>query len=337
MLNQITIIAAFVFFHCVQLGNKSIAQIANTKAVKTSIAWTASWSFDDKFVAIGNDNGELAIYETTKWKKIKSWNYEATTITRVEWNPKYPVLAVASVSYAGTPSVIQLYDVTKDKVIKTLPDTLRGRGVSWSPSGEEVAFVGSKGRISLYTKEGSLRKTLSFTHPKSIMDIDWHPTKNLLLVVEEDIYVIDIETDRLLATYDDGSKNKGILCCQWHPSGNFFVTGDYGHENEGGEPSYLKYWSTQGVLLKQIKESKAEYRNISWTKKGNYVAATGHVLLVLNEKGNVICKTKFDDNNLWGVAWNNNGDKIISSDQAGNVRVTNINGTILKSFRLQTE
>ncbi len=244
----------------------------------------------------------------------------------------HPILAVASVTHGASTPVVQLYNLANDKVIKTLPDTLRGRGVSWSPDGDKVAFVGARGKITLFTKEGKHDKTLSFKHPHSLMDIDWHPTKDLLLVVEEDIYVLDIGRDTLLATYDDGSNNKGILCCAWHPSGDFFVTGDYGHENEGGEPSYLKYWDKKGSLIKRIKESKFEYRTVKWTRDGKYLAAAADVLLVFNKKGMVISKTKFDDNNLWGVEWSSKGDKIICSDQVGNIRVTDINGKILKVF-----
>lgn len=334
MINYVTILLTFFLLPSFPFPEKGNLPITNTnKQGKTSIAWTASWSNDDTFVAIGSDNGELSIYETKQWKKVKSWTYKATTITRVKWNPKYPLLAVAAVSYEGKPSIVQLFDMVKDQVIKTLPDTLQGRALSWSPTGKEIAFVGSKGRISVYTKAGEHRKTLSFTNPRSLFDIDWHPTKNLLLAVEEDIYLIDIDRDSLMATFDDGSKNKGILCCQWHTSGKFFVTGDYGHENEGGEPSYLKYWSREGALLNRIRESKFEYRNVKWTRDGRYLAAAADVLLVFNEKGEVISKTKFDDNNLWGVAWNNKGDKIVSSDQAGNVRITDINGKVLKAFR----
>jgi WD40 repeat protein len=330
--SQAITITAFSILILLGFSNKRTAlYIGTSKQFKTSTAWTASWSYDDKFVAIGDYKGELTIYETTEWKKVKSWDF-AATITRAEWNPKYPILAIAAFSHQHDPSIIQLYDVEKNQVIKYLPDTLFGRGVSWSPNGEEVAFVGARGRISLYTKTGKHQKTLSFTHNSSLFDIDWHPSKNILLAVEEDIYLIDIDRDRLLATYDDGTKGKGILCCSWHPSGAVFVTGDYGHENEGGEPSYLKYWSNTGTLLNTIREGRSEYRNVKWTEDGKYLAAATDVLLVLDEKGQTVSKTKFDGNNLWGIAWNNKGDKIITSDGAGNVRVTNSQGTILKAF-----
>jgi len=333
MLSYTIIFIKIAFLSLLLAGNNSDSSTAKTnKQKKASVAWTASWSFDDKFVAIGNSNGQLCIYQTSDWKKIKEWTFTSATVSRVEWNPKYPLLAIAAFSHEEKPSIVQLYDVARNQIISNLPDTMLGRGVSWSPAGEEVAFVGNRGRISIFTKGGQFIKTLSFRNPGSLFDIDWHPAKNLLLGVEEDIFLIDIDRDTLIATYDDGSKNKGILCCAWHPSGNFFVTGDYGHENEGGEPSYLKYWNKEGILLKHIRESRFEYRNVKWRKDGKYLAAAADVLLVLSDKGEVISKTKFDDNNLWGVEWNNKGDKILSSDQAGNIRVTDINGTILKVF-----
>lgn len=333
MLNHITIYTAFSFFIILLFGTNNSRSTANTNnQIKASTAWTASWSYDDKFAAISNSNGGLAIYETTNWRKIRSWTFKGTTVSKIKWNPKYPILAIAAFSHEKEPAIIQLYDVAKNHIIRKLPDTIFGRGVSWSPTGEEVAFVGKRGRISLFSKSGKFRKALSFQNQGSLFDIDWHPTKNLLLAVEENIFIIDIDRDSLITTYDDGSKNKGILCCAWHPSGNFFVTGDYGHENEGGEPSYLKYWNKEGILQKRIKESRFEYRNVKWSRDGKFLAAAADVLLILDEKGEIISKAKFDDNNLWGVEWNNKGDKILCSDQVGNVRVTDSKGTILKVF-----
>jgi WD40 repeat protein len=300
---------------------------------RTFTAWTASWSYDDKFIAVGNDNGELAVYETATWKKIKSWRYANATIARVEWNPKYPLLGVAGSSFKGSPDILQLYDVVKGEVISTLPDTVRGRGITWSPDGEQVAYTGARGKVSIFYRDGKLRKVLSFPFHRTLLDVDWHPAREELLVVEEDIHLLDISNNKII-TYDDGSKNKGILSCQWHLSGKFFVTGDYGHENEGGEPSYLRYWNENGSMLKQLKESKYEYRNLKWSKDGKYLAASTDVLLILDEKGKLISKTKFDNNNLWGVEWSNKGDRIITTDGAGNIRVVTTDGRVLKTFVL---
>jgi WD40 repeat protein len=330
-----TTIITFSLIVLVGLSSKRSLLTGGEEPVRSSTAWTASWSNNDSFIAIGNDNGELSIYETETWTKVNSWNFQATTLTKVKWNPKYPVLAIAAFSHEKKPSIIQLYDAGKNRIISNLPDTVFGRAVTWSPDGEEVAYVGAGGRISIYSRQGNHRKTLSFGNPRSLFDLDWHPSKNILLAVEDSIYLIDIDHDSLLARHDDGSTNKGILSCSWHPSGEFFVTGDYGHEEEGSEPSYLKYWNMKGVMLNRIKESRSEYRNVKWDKNGNYLAAATDVLLVLNKKGEVISKTKLGDHNLWGIDWNSKGDKIVSSEGAGNITVTDLNGKVLKAFALK--
>ncbi|HEY0679639.1 MAG TPA: hypothetical protein VGD17_15245 [Chitinophagaceae bacterium] len=297
------------------------------------IGWTAGWSHDDKFVAAGFDNGELIVYETTTWKVVKKWNYNPAIIARVEWNPKFPILAVAAISHDEKNSIVQLYDIVKNETIITHSKEFQGRGVTWSPDGELVAFVGREGRIGIFTRAGKDVKTLSFRNPGSLFDIDWHPAKNIILAVEENIFLIDIKNDSLISTIDDGSNNKGILCCQWHPSGNFFVTGDYGHESSGGEPSYVKYWDKNGTLIKMIREADFEYRNLRWSNDGKYLAASSNYLLILNDTGRLIRKTKFDSNNLWGVGWNSKADKIISNDQVGNVRISDTTGKILHELQ----
>ena len=316
-------------------GCTSTTSVAGEKpGVPGATVWTAGWSHDDRYVAVGNDKGLLTIYETAGWKKMKEWKFTNTTVTRVEWSPLYPVLAVASFT-PGTIAVevVQLYNMAENRVLRMRADSVQGRALSWTADGSTIAFVGSRGRIGLYSKDGVFQKSLSYTNRRSLMEIDWHPARNLLLAVEEEIYLIDADRDTLLATYDDGSKNKGILTAQWHPSGSFFVTGDYGHEKEGGEPSYLRFFDNNGMLTQQTRDSRSEYRNIRWSRDGRYLAAAGDVLLVYDEKGKRVTKVRFSGDNLWGIGWNSKGDRIISSDQNGNVRVTDIHGKVIKAFR----
>jgi hypothetical protein len=78
MLNHTIIFTAFALLNLLLFGsNSNLSTAVTNKQEKTSTAWTASWSFDDKFVAIGNSDGELAIYQSTDWKKIKSWNFKS--------------------------------------------------------------------------------------------------------------------------------------------------------------------------------------------------------------------------------------------------------------------
>lgn len=295
------------------------------------IAWTAGWSYDDKYIATGNDKGDVAIYETANWTKVKYWGNGWATITKIEWNPKYPLLAVTGVLTRKNAFVTRIYNIETNHT-KLLSDTVTGRAMSWKPDGEQIAFTTENGYIAIYSKTGEHLKTLNYRHARGLFDMDWHPTQNLLLAVEENIHIIDIDRDVVRANFEDGTENKGILCAQWHPSGQYFATGDYGHESEGGEPSFLKIWSATGALQSTSANSKSEYRNIRWSNDGKYLAAAGDMLLLFDSR-NKLKKIKLGKDNIWGLGWNSTNDKIITSDQAGNIRICDVKGKVLRGFR----
>ena len=60
---------------------------------------------------------------------------------------------------------------------------------------------------------------------------------------------------------------KLMLCVAWHPSGDFFVVGDYGTEPD--DP-VLQFWSADGELMKSIAiEGDTQIRNVSWNRDGS--------------------------------------------------------------------
>lgn len=296
-----------------------------------SIVWTAGWSHDDKYVATGNDKGWVNIYETANWRKVYSWCDTGATIAKLEWNPKYPLLAITGFTSGNHTPTTRIFNMETRQSI-TLPDTIKGRGVSWKPDGEQVAFVSTHGYISIFFRNGVYIKTLSYRNPNGLFDIDWHPSLNLLLAVEENIHLIDIDRNIVQANFEDGTENKGILCAQWHPSGQYFATGDYGHEGEGGEPSFLKIWSLTGTLKSASTNSKSEYRNIRWSNDGKYLAAAGDMLLLFDHK-NKLKKIKTGRDNCWGIGWNSTSNKIVTTDQAGVVRIVDVKGKLLRKFK----
>jgi WD40 repeat protein len=60
-------------------------------------------------------------------------------------------------------------------------------------------------------------------------------------------------------------EHTGVLSVAWHPQGDFLASGDYGHDGEG-IPTLLQFWNNKGGLIKEMKGSKMEYRNIRWNK-----------------------------------------------------------------------
>jgi WD40 repeat protein len=103
------------------------------------------------------------------------------------------------------------------------------------------------------------------------------------------------------------------------------VTGDYGDEKD---KSLLQYWNEQGELIKSIDISKGEYRNLAWNPKGDRLASASDLLRIWDTNGNLISKGNSKDN-LWGVSWNEKGNRIITSSMEQKILVWNKKAKII--------
>jgi WD40 repeat protein len=203
-------------------------------------------------------------------------------------------------------SIINLETNEKIELKEISPDG--ARGIDWNYTGEYLAVADNDGQILIYNIKGELIKKFNNQNTKSITAIDWHPKKNILTTVTDKIRFFDIEGN-LLKSIKHRPEEVLLLSIAWHKSGSFFVTGDYGDEKD---KSLLQYWNEQGELIKSIDISKGEYRNLMWNPKGNKLATASDALRIWDNKGNLILEGNSKDY-LWGVSWNKQGNRIITS------------------------
>ena len=137
----------------------------------------------------------------------------------------------------------------------------------------------------------------------SYFSIGWHPGKNIIAVSGDDIRIMDT-MGTTLKVIRHRKEQTGVLTINWHPSGEFFATGDYGHYKEGIK-SIIQFWKPDGTLTKTLYGSKAEYRNIRWNKSGTLLASASDALRIWNTNGKLVCIGKSKDL-LWGLDWNSN-------------------------------
>ncbi len=275
--------------------------------IQKEILWTADWSPNGKHIAVGGNIDTLKIYNENNQTIHKAIPIK-NTITRVKWHPTKNVIAIATQNSSGKSTIINLDNNNKIELLGISPEG--ARGIDWNYTGEYLAVADNEGQIFIYNIKGELIK--KFQHQtnssKSITAVDWHPFKNILTTVSEDIRIFDIEGN-LLKAIKHRPEEVLLLCVAWHKSGNFFVTGDYGDEKN---KSLLQYWYEQGELLKSIDISKGEYRNLAWNKKGDKLASASDALRIWDIKGNLISEGNSKDY-LWGISWNMQGNKIITS------------------------
>lgn len=310
MVNRIKTLI-IINFLIIILCNQTFAQNSITK----EILWTTDWSPNGKFIAIGGNIDTLKIYNERDLKPFKSFNIK-NTITRIKWHPSKNIIAVSTQMSGDKSSIINLDTNEKIELNGISPDG--ARGIDWNNTGEYLAVGDNDGQILIYTIKGELIKKFNNENTKGIMAIDWHPQKNTLTTVTDKIRFYDIDGN-LLKSIKHRQEEVMLLSIAWHKSGTFFVTGDYGDEKD---KSLLQYWDENGKLLQSIDISKAEYRNLTWNSKGSRLATASDALRIWDTNGKLVSEGNSKDY-LWGVSWNKQGNKIITSSMEQNIILWN--------------
>jgi WD40 repeat protein len=318
MTRQIKILT-FLNFLILVFCNQTFAKNTITK----EILWTTDWSPNGKYIAIGGNVGALNIYTKGNLNLYKSFPVK-NTITRVKWHPSMNVIAVTSQMSDEKSFIFNLE--TNEKIELNGISSDGARGVDWNYTGEYLAIADNDGQVLIFNTKGELiRKFVNqINSTKSITAIAWHPKKNTLTTVTDKIRFLDLNGN-LIKLIKHRPEDVMLLSIAWHKSGDFFVTGEYGDEKD---KSLLQYWNEQGELIKSIDISKGEYRNLAWNPKGDRLASASDLLRIWDTNGNLISKGNSKDN-LWGVSWNEKGNRIITSSMEQKILVWNKKAKII--------
>ena len=263
------------------LALAALLQSAEAKESPTNILWSVDWSSDDKLFAVGG--AWVGLFDATTYERRRSASLDASKpASKIRWHPNRNLLAVSG----GADDVTALYDLDTNR--KTPLKIKEGtRGIAWNSTGESVATAGDDGSLQIWSQDGKLQHTTKPEHAKSLTGVAWHPAKDEVVTVGEFITLYD-GLGTIIKQVSHRPEAKGLcllLCVEWHPSGQFFVVGDYGNRDTGDAP-VLQFWSADCKLLKTINvASGAELRNVSWNRDGTLLASASDALRIWSNDG----------------------------------------------------
>lgn len=293
---------------------------------KNKVLWTAAWSHDDSFIAVGGDQGNLKLFDGKTYELLKTYPVEEVILSRLKWHPTQHKLAVVTQSETFK---AQILDLETDTWIPLAGIENSFRGLDWNASGEYLAVSVFEGEVCVFDQQGQ-QVSRFIADRKGAAGLDWHPQKDILATVGSQIGVYGFEGDTLLQ-FEPREKETFLLCVQWHPSGEFFATGDYGDLQEA-KNKLIQFWTIDGTLQAQIEGSVGEYRNIRWSPDGERLASASDALRIWNKKGELISESHSSDDYLWGIDWNAAGDRIVTTNSSGIITIWDKDAKLIKQL-----
>ena len=311
---------------CIALFAICLAYSISSFSQEGNIQWTANWSADGQYIAVGGTDKIIRIYDGNTFELIKRDTINAI-IQRMRWHPTKNILAVAALQNGS-----RLVDYDKDTtfLLDKIPN-IDGRSIVWNLTGDKVAVADYFNKLSIWNSEGKPLKVIVIEANQGYTGVDWHPKKDEIIILSEFVRVIDLN-GKLLKEFPHRKETVLKLCVKWHPSGKFFVLGDYG-DYDFKYPAVLQYWNADYTLKKEIILSKAEYRNISWDTKGKRLASTSEALRIWNKKGELLHEGK-SENLLWGVDWSPNGKYLVTSSKNAKIMIWDAKAKLVKELEL---
>ena len=325
-----------IWFMC--LTGLLLFAMENARAAEHDhILWTIRWNQDGSLFAVG---GVRALWvfdsDTFEGKSLlpdtqglfsNEDDNPYWAVTRVAWNPSSNLLAVSSQGK----NVNGIYDIFfGNRTALTAHQNHFGRGVSWSPDGSRLALT-SDDELMISKADGTVLHSIPrYKEAKGLSGVSWSPAGDRIVTIGARITLHDAQGEpikQIMHRSEAQERDQLLLSVAWHPSGEFFVVGDYGTEVD--DP-VLQFWSVDGELLKSTRlKGDTQVRDVSWSPDGSRLASASSKLRLWTKEGELLHETESPDL-LWGVDWHPKGDKILTSSIEGRVTLWTPTGEIVK-------
>jgi 6-phosphogluconolactonase (cycloisomerase 2 family) len=253
-----------------------------------NIVYTVDWSYDDKYVSAGKNNGgldDLRVFEFDGQNLTSVFSLDFTNhVNSVRWHPTGYFLAVGLQSISGADLFIYSWDPETTSLTLLSSFDIAGNvwAVDWSANGSYLAVGRSNGLVRIYSFDGtvvSFVTELNLTGPNITLQknaLSWNYEGTLLAVglsqrpqPRQRLRVLSFDGSSLtqVAAVDPGAN---LLAADWRPDSNIIAIG-----LSGSSPRTKIYEYTNGTLVDITPSNLAEPSNcysVHWSSDGNYLS-----------------------------------------------------------------
>ncbi len=296
--------------------------LIETKLPRSGRIWALDWSPDDKFIAVGNATGAVRVYLANSLKLFKLFYGFNSTVNSIHFSPNTMKLAAS-----GGNGEVVIWDMETSEMHALEGHKAQVRNLRWSPSGKFLATTSHDGLIKIWNANYDIVKTIDIGRGGCV-GIDWLNDNEIAASCwDNTIRVLDFKTDKHLIFANGVQSTKAVLSVDWHPSGTFLTTGDYGNSND---PDHnIRFWSPKGEMTNEMQSHKKEIRALKWNSNGSILATGGETVRLWNKAGKHLRTITTNNSPVWSLDWNSKGTKVATGHNDGKVRIWNTSGDLI--------
>jgi len=282
----------------------------------------AVWSPSGERI-LASDGLSLRVYDTATGDELLATDNKGS-VCGIAWSPFGDRILTGLAD--GSASV---WDATTGEEQFTLRGHTAGLGgwgedhcVGWSPDGNQILTWSFDGSAMLWDAKPTFQLT---GHQAAVWDVKWSPSGDRILTSS---------TDGTARLWDAASASElmsleispdGVFV-DWSPSGDRFVTSGFGKAQV--------YEADKGTSLVDLAVPNEEGGFLQpwlsiWSSDGKYIATLHElnpfVWLWDATSGKELGKLEGHERSLYFIDWSPNGDWLVSTDQAGIIKVWDAN------------
>lgn len=261
-----------MFLSGADLSNASLRYTDFTQAnlaesiITNVLGETSSLAFspDGQFIAVGDSNGSISIWNSVTYQKLKTLVGHTNWIRHLAFSPQANLLASAS-----SDKTIRLWNIETGQCLNILQShNAQVLWVVFSPDGQTLASSGSDTTIKLWQiSDGRCLQTLQ-GHKNGVHSVAFHPSDKIIASSSSDSTVKfwDIEHYECLRTLRG---HTGVVrSVRFSSSGETLISG-------GGDGA-VKIWNVEtGDCLQTLQGHTEEVRSVAFSPSEDLIASAG--------------------------------------------------------------